>query len=142
MKKNFLLFVVWLLCGAMLALAQETGSGTIEGTVRDQSGAAIPNAGVSITQMTTGLQRTTKTNNVGFYVFQALILGPYSINVTAPDMETYVGTMTLQAGQTAQVDVPMKVGSSATTVTVAANVTPLIETSSGTLSETVDHTRI
>jgi len=142
MKKNFLLFVVWLLCGAMLALAQETGSGTIEGTVRDQSGAAIPNAGVSITQMTTGLQRTTKTNNVGFYVFQALILGPYSINVTAPDMETYVGTMTLQAGQTAQVDVPMKVGSSATTVTVAANVTPLIETSNGTLSETVDHTRI
>ncbi len=142
MRKKFLIFVATFLCGAIVGLAQETGSGTIQGTVGDQSGAVIPSASVTLTQTATGLTRTTKTNGAGFYVFQALILGPYSITVAAPGMQTYVGTLTLQAGQTAQVDVGMQVGSSATKVTVSANVTPLVDTTSGTLAETVEFERI
>lgn len=141
MKLKFLRLALVILTSAVAAWAQ-TGAGTIQGTVKDPSGAAVPGASVTLVQTQTGLHYNTTTNSAGFYVFPSKPLGPYALSVEAPGMAKWRTEFTLQVGQTAQVDTTMKVGSTTTQVTVAANVTPLVNTTDATLSNIVEHTRI
>ncbi len=75
---------IWL--GAALFLL--TGSatfaqfaGTIAGRVADQAGAVIANATATVTNMGTGLSRTTVTNSDGLYSFAALQPGAYNVKI-------------------------------------------------------------
>ena len=65
------------------ALAQVTASGSISGTVKDKNEAAISNASVNITNKSTGLSRTTTTNESGEYRVDLLPAGRYDIKVSA-----------------------------------------------------------
>src|ERR1700722_17802489 len=69
------------------ALAQENAE--LEGTVTDPTGAAVPNAQISITNTATGEVRTGKTNGTGLYDFSGLHIGTYTLNVTAPGFQNY-----------------------------------------------------
>src|SRR6266478_613385 len=69
-------------------------------------------------------------------------MGPYQIVVEAPGMETWKGELTLLVGQTAEVNPTLKIGATATEVTVAGNVTPLVTTTSPTLANVVERERI
>ncbi|MEK7408654.1 MAG: TonB-dependent receptor [Acidobacteriota bacterium] len=120
----------------------QTGTGNIQGTVKDLTGAVVPGAKVTISQSRTGLTTSTTTNEVGFYLFPSVQLGPYEITVEAAGMERWKGALTLMAGQSAEVNPTLKVGSTATEITVAGNVTPLITTNSPTLSNIVERARI
>ncbi len=62
------------------ALAQEA---TIVGTVTDPTGAAVPNAAITITNTDTGVTRNLPTNGDGQYVAPDLIIGHYTVRVTA-----------------------------------------------------------
>lgn len=55
----------------------------LPGTATDASGAAVPNARVSITQTQTGVAHTAQTNNSGNYSVPYLSLGPYAVAVEA-----------------------------------------------------------
>ena len=74
----------WLLLGLLLvpgvAWAQDTA--TLTGTVRDISGAVVPNADVSIKNTATGIVRAVKSNSAGEYVAAALAPGQYNITVS------------------------------------------------------------
>ncbi len=64
------LFVVCLFFAVALAVhAQGANSGTISGTVKDPSGAAVPNAIVEIQYVVSGFDRTAKTDNQGGFSF-------------------------------------------------------------------------
>ena len=126
---------------AALVLAQ-TGTGDIQGTVNDGTGAAVPGAKVTITHTQTSRQYTTTSTEVGFYLFPSVQMGPYQILVEAPGMETWKGELTLLVGQTAEVNPTLKIGATATEVTVAGNVTPLVTTTSPTLANVVERERI
>jgi hypothetical protein len=134
-----------LLC-ALLGVAgrgwAQTGMGTIQGTVKDSSGAMVPGAKVTLVQTQTGQQYITTTNGAGAYLFPSRELGPYQLTVEAPGMESWKSDLTLQAGQTAEVDAALKVGATTTQVTVSANVTPLVNTTDGTVATVVEHARI
>ena len=132
-------FLLVLLPGAVRA---QTGTGNIQGTVKDVSGAVVPEAKVIITQTQTARQFDTTTNNVGFYLFPSVQLGPYQITVETPGLEKWKGELYLQVGQSAEVDPVLQLGATATEVTVAGNVTPLVTTNSPTLATVVEHTRI
>src|SRR5574340_64795 len=106
-----------LLAGTGLLRAQ-TGTGSIQGTVKDASGAVVPGAGVTVTQTQTSRQHTTKTNEVGYYLVPSVQIGPYQISISAAGMESWRGNLTLQAGQTAVVDTALKVGATTTEITV------------------------
>ena len=54
----------------------QTGTGNIQGTVKDQSGAVVPKAKVTLVRTDTGRQYLSESNDVGFYVFPTLELGP------------------------------------------------------------------
>src|SRR5579862_7500639 len=69
---------------AVLAFSQaEIGSATLNGTVTDPTGAAVPNAKVTVTSPQTGLTRTTTTNDTGLYSFPQLPVGTYDLTVEA-----------------------------------------------------------
>ncbi|MBL8227864.1 MAG: TonB-dependent receptor [Bryobacterales bacterium] len=125
----------------MPALPQ-TGTGSIQGTVRDASASVIPNASVKLRQTETAQEFNSTTNQVGFYVFPSVQRGSYELTVAAPGMETWKASLTLVAGQTAQVDATLKVGQTGTTVTVAGDVTPLVTTTGPTLANVLERQRI
>ena len=92
----------------------QASTGSVDGTVRDQTGAVIPNASVTLTNKGTNVASKTTANQVGFYVFPAVVPGPYSLTVEAAGMQKYEATLTVQVQQSAVVDVAMKVGQTAT----------------------------
>ena len=71
----------------------QASTGSVSGTVADQSGAAIPNAEVVLTNTATNGSTTTRTNQVGFYLFRGVIPGPYRLTVQVPGMEKYEGAL-------------------------------------------------
>jgi hypothetical protein len=93
-------FKRWVLCGSLLALwwpgllftesfAQTVG-GTILGTIKDENGAAIPNAQVNLKNMATGVAKTVITNDEGFYRALNLHPGVYESTVGATGFSTQV----------------------------------------------------
>jgi len=86
-RKLRYLAVLFLLLGvfASQALAQDA---TIVGTVTDPSGAAVPNATITITRTDTGMTRELTTNADGQYVAPGLHIGNYTIRVEAAGFRT------------------------------------------------------
>ena len=70
--------MMFLLC-ASLGMAQ-LDTGTISGTVRDQSGGAIPGATITIRNVATGISRNSVTNAAGRYEAVALPVGSYEVS--------------------------------------------------------------
>jgi hypothetical protein len=137
MKLNRVLLRVVLslltLCGAAWA---QTGS--ITGTVKDPSGAAIPGATVVVTSPDRGITRQMTTNSTGDYNESALPEGNYDIIVTAAGFKKYqVKAVKLDVGGKARVDIPLEVGAATTEVLVEGENVAQVETQSSELAGTV-----
>ncbi len=138
MKSHRVLLRVVLLvvtfCGA--AWAQDTGS--IAGTVKDPSGASVPNAGVVVTSPDRGINRQMTTNSGGDYSVSALPAGEYDIIVTATGFKKYQAkAVKLDVAEKARVDISLQVGSISTEVVVSGESVAQVETQSSDLSGTV-----
>lgn len=121
---------------AVSAYAQVTTADVV-GTVHDASGAVIPNGKVEVTNLGTGLTRTTQTGSSGDFVVNSLPPGTYSVKVEAPSFKTYnVASLTLASGDRTRIDANMQPGRTTETVEVTA-ATPLLQTDSSTLQSTV-----
>ncbi|HEX4022162.1 MAG TPA: carboxypeptidase-like regulatory domain-containing protein [Acidobacteriaceae bacterium] len=105
------LFGQLLLITAGILSAQTTGTGTINGTVSDTSGAIIPNAHITLLQTSTGLTRSVTTNEKGFYAVPALRAGEYQLRAEAPGFQTFEqDAITLESDSTFSVNVRLAVG--------------------------------
>ncbi|MCI0350107.1 MAG: carboxypeptidase-like regulatory domain-containing protein, partial [Acidobacteriales bacterium] len=133
--------MAFLVCVTIAAGAQ-TGTGTIQGTIKDPDGAVMPHAKVSITHTQTGREYNTTSNGAGFYLSPPVQAGPYRITVEAAGMEIWKGELTLQVGQVAEVDPALKIRGVANEITVAGDVTPLVTTTNPTLANVVERARI
>jgi len=78
------------LCTAFVASAQENAE--LTGTVKDPSGAVVPNARVTLTNASTAEVRAGTTNAAGLYDFPALNNGTYDLKVVATGFEAYAKT--------------------------------------------------
>jgi hypothetical protein len=83
---------------------------TLNVTVTDQSGAAVPNAQISLQNADTGAKRSENTNADGSASLPALQAGNYKLAVSATDFSQYQATLTLTVGQTASVTAVLTVG--------------------------------
>jgi len=92
-----------------LTVLPQASTSTVRGTVRDQSGAFIPNASVSITNTGTNITSRSATDGAGFYVFPGINPGPYRIEIEAPGMQKFEGTLTVMVQQVAVVDAVLQV---------------------------------
>ena len=121
-------------CGA--AWAQDTGS--ITGTVKDPTGAAVPNADVVVTSPDHGINRHTVTNSSGDYNESALPGGTYDVIVTVPGFKKYQAKgVKLDVAEKARVDVTLQVGAATTEVLVEGTEVAQVETQSSELAGTV-----
>jgi Carboxypeptidase regulatory-like domain len=98
--------------------AQPTG--TIAGTIADESGAVVPNATVTITNKANGLARTATSNAEGYFSAPALPAGDYDVKAEVAGFRTLVRPANVQAGETTQVNMPMTLGQTQEVVTVEA----------------------
>jgi hypothetical protein len=118
-------------------VSAQTVTGSIRGLVTDPSGAIVPNAAVTATNAATGVPTATKTNNSGEYSIRFLQIGSYSLTVEAPGFKiASYGPFNLEIDQTAKIDIPLSVGTAATTVSVSVDEQPILNTESPTLGET------
>src|SRR5215471_12900579 len=72
----------WIAISAV-ALMGQSGTTTITGIVKDATGAPLPNASISITNIESGVQVATQTNGDGIYRAAALLPGSYRLEVAA-----------------------------------------------------------
>jgi Carboxypeptidase regulatory-like domain len=100
-------------------------TGTITGLVTDQSGAAMANVTVTITDKATGTARNLVTNAAGLYSAPALPVGDYEVRAQVQGFRTIVRDSTVQAGGTLTVDLPMTIGESKEVVQVEAATTQI-----------------
>jgi hypothetical protein len=121
--------------------AQDTA--TLVGSVKDPTGAAIPNAQVAVVNADRGINRTTNTNSEGEWAVGALPSGSYNLVVTVSGFRKYEAKgVILQVAQKARVEVAMQVGAANTEVTVEGTEVAQVETQSSDLSGTVTGTQI
>ena len=98
------------------------GTATIVGTVTDPTGAVVPNARITITNLDQGFVRTTDTNTAGSYDAPELPIGRFQVQVEASGFKTYDRTdVTLNVNDTVRVDALLQVGTVGQSVTVQAN---------------------
>jgi hypothetical protein len=131
---------VFLLFGQRPAFSQ-TSTGSVSGTVRDQTGAVVVAAPVALTNTGTNVVLRASSSQAGFYIFPDLVPGSYRLDVDAPGMKKYAATLTISVQQTAVVDITLQVGSATTQVSVT-DATPVVTVDSATLSEELDRNRI
>ena len=114
----------------------------ISGTVRDASGAAVPGAGVTVTQTDTGLARTAETDSNGFYLLPSLPTGPYRLEVKKDGFSTYVQSgIVLQVATAPTIDPILKVGVVSESVQVEAAAT-MVETHSTGVGQVVNQQQV
>src|SRR5581483_205588 len=102
--------------GALLAQAV---SGSITGAVLDASGAAVPNATVTITNQATGVAINTVSNEAGYYNAPNLIAGAYRVDVSASGFRrSEQKDINVNIGAVTRLDVHLEVGNIQDTVTV------------------------
>jgi hypothetical protein len=120
----------------------QLSSGRIVGTVSDPSHAPVPQATVVVTDTATGLSITVNTSERGDYVVTPLNPRVYRVTVTLDGFQTMVvDAVEVQVGQSARVDVELKIGVINESTMVTAGV-PLLDTESGTLGHVVTNTQI
>ena len=110
--------LVLLMCGQMFAGV----TASISGTVKDASGAAVAGATVTATNVATSIAVTQTTNGQGFYSFQSLPLGKYTVEVQQNGFKTYRETdLTLDVNSALTVDATLQVGQTTEKIEVAAD---------------------
>jgi hypothetical protein len=111
------------LLAAMLTLGVvaygQTSRGTVTGTVRDQTGAAIVAARVTLTGVDTGVRLSTVSNDAGIYRFDAVDPGVYELQVTHPGFRAYFANgISVAANRVTTLDPRLEVGAAETRIEV------------------------
>jgi hypothetical protein len=124
---------------AVPLLAQSAGTGAIEGTVQDATGAVVPNATVTATNVNTGVVTTRSTTSAGFYSVGSLIPGTYTVSVSAKGFRTFVQeNLVVDQSHTSGLNVPLTNGAASETVTVTEQ-PPALETTNAALGGTIEN---
>jgi len=110
---------------SMTPVLAQVDRAELEGTVTDQSGAAVAGAGVKILAVDTGIAQEQMSNSKGYYHFPGLAVGRYEVTVTNTGFKTKViEDVIVQVGQTRTLDATLAVGSSTEKVEVNATLSP------------------
>ena len=110
-----------LLLAASSAFGQAGGTGTIQGTITDPSGAIVAGATVTATNLATGVRTDRKTTDAGFFVLSFLPAGEYSVTVTAAGFQTLTQPrVAVDALAVVGLDLKVQIGAASQSVTVEA----------------------
>jgi Carboxypeptidase regulatory-like domain len=137
---RFSISTVLMLCACLClaggyAHAQDSGQGTVSGTVTDPSGAVIVGAQVTVTNTATNVSHSRDTNSTGYFEVDNLNPGPYAISVAAPKFTKLVRQgITLDTGARLNIPLQLKPGAVDQTVTISADAA-LLNTESASVGQ-------
>ena len=128
--------VLLLSLGSGNAFGQATASGTIQGTVTDQTSAVVSGAQVVAKSKATDSTRTTTTGDTGYYRFELLPVGIYTVTVSKTGFAGVAETIEILIGQTATVNVELRTGSMSEVIEVTGEA-PLADQTKTDVSQTI-----
>jgi hypothetical protein len=144
MRSGFLaiaLAIAYLSISSGRLYAQATASGTIQGTVIDQTRGVIVAADVMITSKATGEKRSVTTNGEGNFRFDLLSAGAYSVKVTKPGFAVQVQNVDLLLGQTTTANAMLTPGA-ATEVVEVTDAAPLVDLGNSGVRQNITPTEV
>lgn len=139
MRRLFFL-LTFLLLTTSAAFAQ-VDRATLSGTVRDSSGAPLPGAAVTVTNVATNVSSEQRTGDAGAFLIVNLIPGRYQVSVELASFKRSVQTVTLEVAQRASVDVTLEVGTVTEAVTVTESA-PQLKPSDATLGAVIPQSQV
>ncbi len=126
------LAALFVIVAASLLQAQIVETGIITGVVKDNTGAVIPGAHVTVRNTGTGLTTLTSTDAQGIYVSPPLHPGDYTVQIDVAGFSKVVESVRLEVGQRVAADANLAVGTAAETIEVQAS-GELLETESSSV---------
>ena len=136
---NLLVFAGFLLNTSAPALySQSNISGDIAGTVTDASGAALPNAQVTVTSLEKGQAKVVVTDRVGDYRVPLLSPGRYEVKVTSNGFESGKVEVSVSAGTITAANIALSIGQATTTVEVNAGEIAVLHVDDAQISTSFD----
>ena len=113
------LLLTFALIASLAMIVQADTGGSISGTVTDQSGGVVPDTTVSVLNLDTTVQQTTKTNGNGFYNFAALPVGRYEIEIVREGFKPYKRTgLVIDINSELRADISLSMGEQSEEVVV------------------------
>ena len=126
-----LVFALGVACG-------QTVTGSIRGAITDQSGAAVPEARVTATNVNTGVKTSTTSDRSGTYNIQTLNIGTYRLSATRAGFNvSTTNPFSLEIDQIAKIDLKLKVGEVSVTVDVDASTGAILQTEDASMGTTI-----
>jgi len=111
--------------------------GSLVGTIRDQSGAAVANASITATNTATNIETSATSDGSGDYEIPSLHVGTYTISAKAPNYaEAVAQNISIAVGSRQRIDLELKIGQTQTSVEVR-DVTLQLETDSSQRGQTI-----
>jgi Carboxypeptidase regulatory-like domain/TonB dependent receptor len=130
------LVALGVLLAASVVRGQNAISGEVTGTVKDQTGAVVANATVTLESSDTGFTSTQMTGDTGTFRFSLVKPGTYTLNVSSDRFSKYKNTVVVQTGQLADIPVQLAIGQISETIEVTTGA-PLIQTDNANLTSTI-----
>src|SRR5438128_713444 len=118
---RILLSLISILVFSNVAALAQLSTASLNGVVRDSTGAMVTSASVVLRNSDTGVERNTVTNDTGTYVFPDINPGRYTLKVSAPSFSTkQISEFVLAVNQTATIDVSLAAGAETEVISVEA----------------------
>jgi hypothetical protein len=112
-------------------------TGDLEGTVRDQSGAVVADAQITV-RSANGATRTVTTNADGHFAVQQLELGDYEVKIEKAGFRSSALTAQVRSGEKTRIDAGLQVGSPTEVVNVEGGTVPLLDVATSQISQSID----
>ncbi|HWA93847.1 MAG TPA: TonB-dependent receptor [Terracidiphilus sp.] len=121
MKRTIISIALLLLTACACLRAQIANEAAVLGTVKDQSGAVIPGAAVTVRNLDTGYTKSATSDAAGNFEILALPIGPYTVNVTVQGFKTWtLNRIVLQIGERSRIAPALTIGAHTEQVTVTS----------------------
>lgn len=148
MKRQYRFFAI--LVGLVLVLGSgytrptygQTETGTINGTVADSTGAVVPNAKVVVRNIATGAERSSVTNERGYYSISNLLPALYSVTGEAPSFARMERRVEVTVGSSNEVNLRLDVGKTSTVIEVVGEGGLQVNTETATIGTVIDSIQI
>ena len=140
--KSSVVSTVVLILASFTSLRAQVDTATILGTVHDSSGAVVPTASVTATEVNTNIQTSVRTDSAGNFVITPLKIGAYSVTVEAHGFKKEIRPgVTLQVQDRVRVDFALQVGSVSEAIEVQADAA-VVQTDSSALGDVIGSRQI
>jgi hypothetical protein len=124
------------------AVFGQSDNGSIAGFAKDPSGAIVPKAKVTLRNEATGVLQRDATNDAGYYVFNSISPGLYTVSVEAAGFKKFDSVHNkLDANSTLELDATLAVGAATETVEVVASA-QVLQTESSAVEKEVTRSQI